>query len=438
MTVIKKVLLTDEHVKAMKEDVRSWVEKGLETGGYIFGRLYDNGLAYVTSITGGGPKAVRTSISFSGDCEHATKVKEELRAQDPEVGLLGEYHSHPWSGEPILSGGDVKQLKESKAYRPWFLTVLMTKDRFQTWDLEAGKPERIPHQVVTAGTSKEGILDRILKVTQNEVLTRKTVLIAGLGSGGSVISKYLGCSGIGSFILIDNEELEVANVIRHEGGLEDIGKPKTEICKRLIESHNPFAVVECHNFDITKEVVKFEELAARADLIVGSSGNPRVNHIINKVSLEHNKPAVYGGVYERAKGGLVLAVLPNETACYNCLFKTVSEAYSVDKEAAERYGLSEDELHQQQGLWVNISFPCLILCNAALDILQSKKPENNLFLYDSSMEIKKLMVRKSENCAVCNKDSWIRSISETSSEKSGRLNSIRDRLRKILKKRDES
>jgi len=437
MVKVRKVVMSKNHLGTMEKEMQKWLP--YETNGYGFGKLYDNGVAHITHVCDGGPKTERASIRCSGDEEYATSVKEELRKQDPDIGLLGEFHVHPWNGEPMLSNGDIKQLMDLKKARHWQFSMLMTKDGFQIWDVIDGCAHKIPCQIVNSNISKEGVLDRILKVTQNDVLTGKTVLIVGLGSGGSAISKYLGCSGIGKFILVDNEDLEAVNVIRHEGGLDDIGKPKTEICKRLIESHNPFAVVECHRFDTTNEIERLEGLAAQADLIIGSSGSAKVNHIINKISLERGIPAVYGGVYERATGGFVLAVLPNETACFNCLFKMASEAYSVDKEAANRYGLSEDELHQQQGLWINITFPSLILCNAALDILLSKKLKHNLFLYDSSMEIRKLMIIKSEECAVCNKETWIKSVSETgTSEKSVRLSSIRQKLRVILKRKGES
>lgn len=48
----------------------------------------------------------------------------------------------------------------------------------------------------------------------------------GLGLGSSAVAKYLGCTDIRRIILIDNEELAVANIIRREGGIEEIGKKR--------------------------------------------------------------------------------------------------------------------------------------------------------------------------------------------------------------------
>lgn len=425
MTIIRKLLSTQNEFDKIEEDKNEWFLKSLETGGYIFGPLYPNGLAHVKHVIKGGPKAERSPTSFSGDNENATRVKEELQREDPEIRLLGEYHLHPWGGLSNLSMGDINQLKEVKKQRPWFIVLLSTKDDFKVWDIETEStdhhesafhqqreswcPRSIPYQIVKAEVGcKENLLDRISGITKHDILVKKTVLIVGLGSGGSTIAKYLGCTGIGRMILVDNEELEVVNLIRHEGGIEEIGKPKVEICKRTIESHNPFAVVETQNFDAAEDFTRLEKLASEADLIIGSSGSNRVNNLLNKLSVENKIPALYGGVYEKALGGYVLAVRPFETPCYNCLFGLTSGSYSVDREAAKRYGLNEDELHQQQGLWIDVSFPSLIASKMASAILQDEQLGYNLVLYDSSLEIKKLKVARREDCAVCNEETWIK------------------------------
>lgn len=436
--MIRKLLVADEDLKKIEEDKNHWSVLGLETGGYIFGRLYSNGLGHVIRVTDGGPHASRTPVSFSGDSVCATQVKEQLQEEDPEIRLLGEYHVHPWAGQPSLSGGDVNQLLEAKRARPWFVVLLSTEENSKVFDLKVQTPEdarlasplaeqtpfqnrmwkprsilcditEVPYQNVKNVMPKEQLLDRILSITRNDLLLEKTVLLVGLGSGGSTIAKYLGCTGIGRFILVDDEQLEIPNLIRHEGSIDDLGKSKTEICKSIIESHNPFSVVEPYNFDATKDVDKLEKLIPEANLIIGSSGSVKVNNLLNKFSIEQRLPAVYGGVYERASGAYVLAVKPYETACFNCLFGITSQSYSVDKEAAQSYGLSEDSLHQQQGLWMDISFPSLMLSKMALAILEEKELNYNLALYDSSMEIRKLSVARSKDCAVCNEESWLRS-----------------------------
>jgi len=450
LSSIRKLLMTDELFMEMEKDKNEWLSKGFETGGYIFGKLYPNGLAYATHTILGGPKARRTSISFTADNEYANEVKERLQKEDPEIRLLGEFHVHPWKGKPELSQGDIHQLKEVKEQRPWFIVLLGTMDEWEVFDIEVEQArstyllalkhggakcnmqnaiiKHVPFQVIKCEFGDPNkILARILKVTRHDLLIKKTVLIVGLGSGGSTIAKYMGCMGIGRIILVDNEELEVVNIIRHEGGINDIGKPKTQVCKQIIESHNPFTIVETYNLDVIKEFNKLEELALQSDLIVGSSGSAKVNNLLNKISIENRIPAIYGGVYEKALGGYVLAVKPLETACFNCLFNLTSRSYSVEKGVAERYGLSEDELHEQQGLWIDISFPSLILAKIASALLEGRQMGYNLVLYDSALEIRKLKVARRNDCAACNEKEWIR---KQAIEKK---TSLRERLKRLIR-----
>jgi len=453
--MVRKVLIPVKEFQKIEQDKARWLVKGLETGGYVFGRIHPNGVAEVTHVIDGGPKAERTPASFSGDNEYATRIKERLQEIDPEIRLLGEYHVHPWNGFSALSRGDIDQLYKLKKDRPWFLAFLSTENDFKIWDvrvniLKPGSvsltngghvyehaktelvPETVPYQLVESVDSKE-LFDRILKITKHDLLVEKTVLIVGLGSGGSVIAKYLGCTGIGRFILVDNDDLEVPNLIRHEGGLKDLDRPKVEICKDIIESHNPFAVVETYKLDATKMSSKVEELATQADLIIGSSGSPRVNHILNGISVRYRIPAIYGGAFEKAVGGFVLAVKPYETACFNCLFNLTSKSYTVDKEAAKRYGLDEDELHEQQGLWIDISFPALILSKMALAMLEEKPLDYNLVIYSSDLEIQKLTVNQREDCVVCNEKGWLSKFSSQESETHEHKLSLKEKLRRLFR-----
>jgi molybdopterin/thiamine biosynthesis adenylyltransferase len=268
----------------------------------------------------------------------------------------------------------------------------------------------VPHQVLELPeNAREELLSRISRIVQSEALAKKSVAITGLGSGGSVIAKYLGLTGIGRLILIDNQDLELPNLIRHEGAVEDIDKPKTEICKRAIESHNPFTVVETHEIDAFGEREKLKEIFKKCDLIIGATGSAKVNNLINRISLDLDMPAVYGGVFEKASGGYVLAVQPRKTACFNCAFELASQSYAVDESAARDYGIPIEELHAQQGLWIDISIPALMVAKVALLMLQ--EPEfiggYNFLLYKNPFSIQKIKIERRQDCAVCNFEGWI-------------------------------
>jgi len=409
-----KILLHRDVSLKIRDDARTYASKGLESGGYLIGKIHlPNGAYEITDFIDAGPNAFRGPASFSGDNAYAEQKKLELQQQNPDKRLLGEYHLHPWHGHPHPSGGDVHQLQRVKSgRRPWYIMMLANKDKFRFWDLddEGENLTPVPCQTLQTPTlSEESLLDRISEITRKDLLANKTALIVGLGSGGSVIAKYLANTGIGSIVLVDKDALELVNVIRHEGTIEDIGEPKVNICKKIIESHNPFVRVDTHRFDASAEIERLDALISKSDLVIASSGNAKVNNIINRISLEKNAPAVYGGIYENAKGGYVLPVLPNKTACFNCLFNITARAYHVDNTAAQAYNLSEDELHAQQGLWMDISIPALIQAKVALMMLEERTefPDSyNLLLYRNPFQIQRLKVQRREDCAVCNLEGW--------------------------------
>jgi tRNA A37 threonylcarbamoyladenosine dehydratase len=53
----------------------------------------------------------------------------------------------------------------------------------------------------------------------------KSVAIVGLGSGGGFVALALAMSGVGRFILVDDDTLEPANIVRHVADLRYVGKP---------------------------------------------------------------------------------------------------------------------------------------------------------------------------------------------------------------------
>ena len=78
-----------------------------------------------------------------------------------------------------------------------------------------------------------------------QTLHRSRVLIFGLGGVGSYVVEGLARSGIGKFILVDNDDVDITNINRQIiANMETIGKAKTQIAKERILSINPNAEIE--------------------------------------------------------------------------------------------------------------------------------------------------------------------------------------------------
>ena len=77
------------------------------------------------------------------------------------------------------------------------------------------------------------------------ILKDKCVLIFGLGGVGGYVLEALARSGVGNFILVDNDVVSISNINRQILALTStIGKKKTEVAKAHILDINPSINVE--------------------------------------------------------------------------------------------------------------------------------------------------------------------------------------------------
>ena len=87
-----------------------------------------------------------------------------------------------------------------------------------------------------------------------EKLHNSKVAIFGIGGVGSFVVEGLVRAGIGKFILVDNDTVDVTNLNRQIIATnKTIGEPKVEIAKKRILEINPNAEVEIHQVFFTPD-----------------------------------------------------------------------------------------------------------------------------------------------------------------------------------------
>lgn len=77
-----------------------------------------------------------------------------------------------------------------------------------------------------------------------EILSKKTVGIAGAGGLGSNAAVALARSGIGSIIIVDFDKIEKSNLNRQYYFLNQIGRYKVDAIKEIIHTINPKIAVK--------------------------------------------------------------------------------------------------------------------------------------------------------------------------------------------------
>ena len=150
-----------------------------------------------------------------------------------------------------------------------------------------------------------------------ERLKSASVLVAGAGGLGTVISLYLAAAGIGHLRIIDCDVVEPSNLNRqilHWSG--DIGRPKTASVADKLAALNPLIRIEAIIARITEENI--EGMARGCDLIVDAMDNVPTRHLLNRAAVAQKIPFVHGAV--RGFFGQATTVIPGKGPCLRCFF----------------------------------------------------------------------------------------------------------------------
>ena len=239
--------------------------------------------------------------------------------------------------------------------------------------------------------------DRVERLIGSDNLARlaqKRVGVIGLGSGGGFVAQSLAMSGVGKFVLIDDDVLDGANVTRHVADLRYVGRPKVDAVAELIRERNPQAQVEVRNGRIEQHMDALDDLDM---VIVGVDGeNPKYS--INDACLHRNLNAVYAGVYERGEGGDVVIIRPYNGPCYACWAAELREELAAVKHGGVQeldYGMigPEGTLEAEPGLWIHVTRIASVQADIALNELLGgtavyrTMPGNTVILANTALEI---------------------------------------------------
>ena len=237
-------------------------------------------------------------------------------------------------------------------------------------------------------------VERLLGTQNLAHLATRRIGVIGLGSGGGFVAQSLAMSGVGHFVLVDDDTLELTNIVRHVADSDDIGRPKAEIVADLIRRRNP-------NAEIDVRVGRFEQnadLLDHVDLLVVAVDGENAKYIINQACLEHGITAVYAGVYERGEGGDAVVIRPYDGPCYACWAAELREglgAVSAGEGGELDYGMigPEGTLEAEPGLWLHVVRIASVQADMALNELLNgteiyrAMPGNTVILANTALEI---------------------------------------------------
>lgn len=233
-------------------------------------------------------------------------------------------------------------------------------------------------------------VERLIGQSNLQRLAEATVGIVGLGSGGGFVAQSLAMSGVGHFVLVDDDILEETNIVRHVADRRYVGQPKTEALADIIKQRNPNATVQTYHDRIENHLDLLDQLDI---LIVGVDGE-QVKYIINEACLKRNIPAVYAGVYEQGDGGDVVLIRPYQGPCYACWAAELREGLHLSHDEAGEldYGMigAEGTLEAEPALWLHVVRVASAQADVALHYLlrsDDSLPANTAVLANNAIEI---------------------------------------------------
>lgn len=231
-------------------------------------------------------------------------------------------------------------------------------------------------------------VERLIGTDNLQRLADSRVVVAGLGSGGGYVALTLAMSGVGNFVLVDDDKLEETNLVRHVADRRYLGWNKAAAVADLIQHRNPKAKVTV----IEAKIEAHMEALDNADLLIVGVDGEQTKYILNEACLERGLTAIYAGVYERGEGGDVVVIRPGNGPCYACWSAELRDSMFEPTHSENLdYGMVSEKgtLEAEPGLWLHVVKVASIQADFAINELLGRPPypANTLILANAEMEI---------------------------------------------------
>ena len=166
--------------------------------------------------------------------------------------------------------------------------------------------------------SRQLLLPRF-EVDGQLALKQSKVLVVGCGGLGCPVALYLGAAGVGQLVLVDDDQVELANLQRQVAfDQSTLDRPKAEALAERVARINP-------EISVVPRVGRLQgdELAAAVsdvDLVLDCTDNFNTRFALNRACVAAKVPLVSGAAI-RGEGQVSVYDSRDETSpCYHCLY----------------------------------------------------------------------------------------------------------------------
>jgi len=153
-------------------------------------------------------------------------------------------------------------------------------------------------------------------------LKKSKVCVVGVGGLGNPITARLAAMGVGKIRIVDRDVIELSNLHRQTMFNEDdVGQVKVETAAKKLRKLNPDIIIEELPVSIN-DYTAFDAVDG-CDVVIDALDSVNARYSLNKACIEKKIPFVTGAAV--GVTGQSFTILPNESACYHCLFPALDE-----------------------------------------------------------------------------------------------------------------
>ena len=182
----------------------------------------------------------------------------------------------------------------------------------QVSDLSEKELDRYSRQIMLEEIGYQGQLK----------LKQSKVCVVGVGGLGNPITARLAAMGVGKIRIVDRDVIELSNLHRQTMFNEDdVGQVKVEIAAKKLRKLNPDIIIEELPVSIN-DYTAFDAVDG-CDVVIDALDSVNARYSLNKACIEKKIPFVTGAAV--GVTGQSFTILPNESACYHCLFPALDE-----------------------------------------------------------------------------------------------------------------
>lgn len=157
-----------------------------------------------------------------------------------------------------------------------------------------------------------------LKNFDQQKLSAAKILIVGAGGLGSPAAMYLAAAGVGQIGIVDGDKVELSNLQRQIlHATRDLNRPKVFSARETLNALNPDVQVSAYNERLAADNAR--EILHGWNFVLDCTDNFAAKFLINDACVALRKPFAHAGILHF--GGQLMTVLPNQSACYRCVFE---------------------------------------------------------------------------------------------------------------------